>query len=248
MRKPTLRQTLSMTGAAAALSVTVITSVHAGNLYRWTDANGQRHMESIIPADQAKLGYEVVDDRTFRVLKTVGRALNEEELAAAEKAQAIEKQKNLEQQRAARHDRTLLATYMSVDDMQMARNGQLGTLELMIESTRRTRERLKTNLDDLIGSAAAFERDGKPVPKRTEKAIANVRQQIELQTEIINENREKQRLIAAQFDADISRFKTLKGIVDPATPVDNGVSDAAAKAAAEARPDLGPKTDPLPTQ
>jgi len=104
-----------------------------------------------------------------------------------------------------------------VDDMQMARNGQLGTLELMIESTRRTRERLKTNLDDLIGSAAAFERDGKAVPKNTENDIANIRQQIELQTEIINENREKQRLIAAQFDDDISRFKTLKGIVDPET-------------------------------
>ena len=228
MRKRTLCQTLTTVGAAVALTVPLVTPANAGNLFRWTDADGQRHMESIIPADQAKLGYEVLDDRNFRVLKTVGRALNKEELAAAEKKQAIEAEKKLAQERAERHDRTLLATYMSTDDMEMARNGQLRTLDSMIESTQRTRGRLETNLDDLIGSAAAFERDSKPVPKRTEKDIANIRQQIELQTKIISDNREKQQLLTAQFDADIRRFKALKGIVDPDVPVDNGVSNTAA--------------------
>lgn len=218
MNNPIRRQTAA-TLAATLLGALAIMPVAAGTIYRWTDENGQRHMETSIPANQAKLGYEVLDDSNFRVLKKVGRALNEEELAAAVKAQEAEAAAKQLAESAERHDRTLLATYMSVDDMQMARNGQLRTLDSIIESTERTRDRLKVNLDDLIASAAGYERDGRSVPKRVEDNINNVRGQIDRQTQIIEENRDKQNQIAAQFSADITRFKTLKGIVDPIEPI-----------------------------
>ncbi len=213
----------------ALVTLAVSIPVSAGTLYRWTDENGQRHMESIIPADQARLGYEVLDDQNFRVIKRVERELTADELAAAEKARQIEEEKQRLAENAARHDRTLLATYMSVDDMQMALQGQLRTLESIIESTERTRARLKDNLDDLIASAANYSRDGRKVPKSQEQGIADVRAQIERQTEIIEDNREKQRLISEQFESDIVRFKQLKGIVDtPAPQPPSGLNSAVA--------------------
>ena len=204
---------------AVLLCLSVTQATFAGTLYRWTDEQGQRHMETIIPADQAKLGYEVLDDRSFRVLKKVHRALTAEELVAAEAAKEIERKKQLAIEAAARHDRTLLATYMSVDGMEMARNGQINTLNSIIESTERTRERLKSNLDDLIGSAASYERDGRKVPASTVQDIEAVRAQILSQDNIIEENHDKQRTITKQFGIDIARFKEIKGIVDLPEPV-----------------------------
>jgi hypothetical protein len=203
--------TLSLT--AILTSLLLCSAVQAGTLYRWTDSEGQRHMETIIPADQAKLGYEVLDGRTFRVLRKVHRALNEEELIVAQQQQEADAAAERAKQQAERHDRTLLATYMSVDDMQMARNGQLRTLDSLIESTERTQERLQANLNDLIASAAGYERDGQAIPKRTEADISNVREQIERQNELIAENHTKQAQITTQFNADIDRFRSLKGIV-----------------------------------
>ena len=204
----------SLRPVALLLGLAITQVAVSGTLYRWTDEQGQRHMETIIPADQARLGYEVLDDRSFRVLKKVHRALTPEELVAAEAAKEVERKKQLATEAAARRDRTLLATYMSVDGMEMARNGQINTLNSIIESTERTRERLKSNLDDLIGSAASYERDGRKVPVSAVKDIEAVRAQILSQDNIIEENHLKQQTIAAQFGSDIKRFKQLKGIVD----------------------------------
>ncbi|MBL4621298.1 MAG: hypothetical protein JKY89_02775 [Immundisolibacteraceae bacterium] len=205
--------------AAILVSLSAVQVSFAGTVYRWTDEEGQRHMESIIPADDAKLGYEVLDDRSFRVLKKVNRALTEDELVAADATREIERKKQLVIEASARHDRTLLATYMSVDGMEMARNGQINTLNSIIESTERTRERLKSNLDDLIGSAASYERDSRKVPVSTVKDIEAVRAQILSQDKIIEENYIKQSTIIAQFTDDIARFKELKGLVDQAEVV-----------------------------
>ena len=208
-----VRQVISRT-TVLLLGIAISQAAISGTLYRWTDEQGQRHMETIIPADDARLGYEVLDDRSFRVLKKVHRALTVEELAIAEAAKEVERKKKIATEAAVRHDRTLLATYMSVDGMEMARNGQINTLNSIIESTERTRERLRSNLDDLIGSAASYERDGRKVPVSTEEDIEAVRGQILSQDNIIEENHQKQHTITAQFGADIERFKQLKGIVD----------------------------------
>ena len=223
-RSKGVRQPL-ITGVRVAAGLVVLAcsaSAVAGNLYRWTDGQGQRHMESTIPADQAKFGYEVVDDRTFRVIKKVGRQLTDEELAAAAREAEAEAEKQRLQEAKERHDRTLLATYVSVDDMEMARNGQFNTLDLIIESTERTMERLQANLDDLIASAAGYERDGRKVPPRTEKSIETVKGQIERQREIIAENELKKSQIAEQFATDIARFRELKGIVEPVSAKGTG--------------------------
>jgi len=208
--------------AAALFSVALAAPANAGTLYRWTDDQGQQHMETIIPANQARLGYEVLDDRNFRIIKRVMRALTDEELAAALEAQLEGAAAKLIQEKIARHDRTLLATYMSVDDMQMARNGQLLTLDSIIASSQSTRERLTSNLDELIAAAAGWERESKRIPKGIQKNIVKIREEIDRQTQIIDENHEKQQQITEQFVADISRFKELKGITDSATTLELG--------------------------
>jgi len=218
-----IRRTTTSAIAAMLIGITLSAPANSGTLYRWTDEQGQRHMETIIPADQAKLGYEVLNDQNFRVIERVHRALTAEELAVAVAAQQAEVEAKLLQQEAARRDRTLLATYMGVDDMQMTRNGQLRTLDSLIESTQRSLERLTTKLESLIASAASYERDGRAIPKNTEKNIENVRREMARQTRLIEENRDKQLQITDQFDTDINRFKTLKGIIDPVEPATSAV-------------------------
>lgn len=185
-------------------------STYSGTLYRWKDDKGITHMETFIPPEETKGGYEVLDDRSFRVIETVPPALTEAELEAAKIAQEAE----LERQRAAelqaRRDRTLLATYANLDDMQMTRDGQLRTIESIIQSIEQTITQQRDQLRGLQERAAQAEQRGAKVPRKTLDAIASTEEQITLNEASLAENRKKRLEIEATFAEDMARFKELK--------------------------------------
>lgn len=198
--------------ALSLLLVVIALPLHAGTLYRWVDSDGVRHMETLIPPEEAQNGYEVVDDRSFRVIQTVPRALTGQELEAETLKQEAKAQQQREVELAARHDRTLLSIYTTVEDMEMARDGQLETLESIRGSIKETLAQMRKNLDDMIASAAGFERDGRPVPPKLLTDIETTKKQVAVHEQSLTENRAKQDEVVRTFTLDIARFKALKGI------------------------------------
>ena len=186
-------------------------TAQAGTLYRWKDDKGITHMETFIPPEETQGGYEVLDDRNFRVIEKVPPALTEEELKAAKAAQAEEARRQREAELQARRDRTLLATYASLDDMQMARDGQLRTIESIIQSVEQTISQQQEHLQSLQERAAQAEQRGRKVPQKTLDAIADTKQQISLNEAALEENRAKRVAIEETFSEDMERFRALKG-------------------------------------
>ncbi len=184
----------------------------AGTLYRWKDDKGVTHMETFIPPEHAQGGYEVLDDRSFRIIETVPAALTEEELEAAREEQQAERERQREAELQARHDRTLLATYANIDDMLMTRDGQLRTIDSIIQSIEQTILQQQEHLQSLLERAAAREQAGKKIPRQTLNAIANAREQITQIEKNLQENRAKRSDIETTFETDIARFKELSGL------------------------------------
>lgn len=101
-------------------------------------------------------------------------------------------------------DRALLATYGSVDEIEDVRDRRTGYLDAQNDVARDRLEGLKTRRGELEDTPHAM------------NELATVTQRIgEYEAEIARRNQEIER-IRGEFDADIRRFRELKGLPDTA--------------------------------
>jgi len=103
-------------------------------------------------------------------------------------------------------DRALLATYGNVAEIEDVRDRRTGYLDAQNDVARDRLEGLKTRRQELEGNPNAM------------NELATVTQRIgEYEAEIARRNQEIER-IRGDFDADIRRFRELKGLPEPAAP------------------------------
>ena len=183
-------------------------------IYKWVDKDGNTHFGSSIPPEYAKQDtkkerlneqgqvVEIVQEKE----KTPEQLAEEKRLKEEEAA----RQKELERQRT--NDRLLVTTYESVDQLEMTRDGKIKALEGQItvaEGQIRERDAL---LERQRASAAKLERSGGKVNEKLLKDIATTEDQIARNQKRIAALRADQERIHAKFEADITRYRLLKGL------------------------------------
>ncbi len=186
-----------------------------GHIKCWHNKDGVRECGNVVPPEYAQQGSETKDKQGVTVGAT-GRAKTIEEL---ETERAAVKQKEMEAEavkKRAAQDRVLLDTFTTEDDMVLTRDGQIAHLDSQIHLVQSHIEKLRKNLDQMIERAADSERRGERPPAEVVKNIDNVRDQLTDNHKFIDTKRKEQELIRGRFDADIARFRKLKGIAAPA--------------------------------
>ena len=181
------------------------TSAVAERTFKWIDNEGQVHYGNRVPPEYAKTERKVLNEQG-RTVKVYEAAKTPEEKAAAEKAaELVARKKSLDEKQAV-HDRSLLATYASEQDMLLARDGKVASVEALLQLTSSRVESMKLRLLELTEEAATYERSGKQLPHTVEAQINNLRTQITRNENFIREKEQELGDINNQFDADISRF------------------------------------------
>lgn len=181
---------------------------YAERLFKWVDEEGNIHYSDRVPPQHSKHERREYDPRGKQV-RVYERAKTPEEKAEAARLAAIEEEKKREAAKKAVHDRSLLATYSSEDDMLMARDGKLASVDALIQLTRSRIESTETRLREYAAEAAEFERSGKPVPNALQDQIKTARELITENREFVRQKEIEREGISAQFDADIARYREL---------------------------------------
>lgn len=202
-----------LTIALAAVPAAPVCAAPPGGLdhnrYKWRDAGGNLHYSDALPAEAARLGYEVVSPRGV-VVKRVERQKTAEELAAANAAQAQEQAAR--EQRAAREraDAQLLAGYPDEVDLRRAQQQKLELLDQQIKSAQVSLRNQEQTLADALGRAAEAERGNKTLPEAQARQLEQLRKQVDHQrlTVVRRENERAQAL--ANFEIEIARYRELK--------------------------------------
>jgi hypothetical protein len=204
--------------AAAALLLAVPVLVNAANqgqppsgeeVYRCRDANGRFVYGQAIPAPCMEQDIEVLDG-SGRVVRLIpGRRSLEE--AAAQKAQedAIKA--------AAQRDRTLLATYLSVADIERLRDQRLELLEQQSRVTEQYIANLRERESRLMTDAQRYRPyndapKAPPVPDHLAEEMVSTVNGLHVYEEELAKNTAERNRLRTEFDADIARFKELKGV------------------------------------
>ena len=108
-----------------------------------------------------------------------------------------------------RHDRTLLTTFTSVEDLLFARNEELENIDFSIRQAYDRIDTMQNHLADLSDNADEYEADGELLPDTLLRQMKQVMSEIADTESQLTEKRLKKQKVLDQFETDIQRFRVL---------------------------------------
>jgi len=204
---------LIVIGALVALSSTAVAREEQ-KVYKWTDEDGNVFYGDSIPAEYAERPKEVLNDQGVAV----------EELAGKKTAEQLAEEARLKEIRVAqelqhRADQALLATYLSVEEIVMHRDRRVELFQAQARVTELYLKNLGRRLDNVRKEASRYQpyaQDSKApmIPDDLAADLRDTRNTIQRHENNLKKYEQEEREIIERFDADIARFKILKGIED----------------------------------
>ena len=184
----------------------------AQKLYKWVDENGQVHYGDKIPPEYANQDREVLNKQGLSVGREEGAETAEEARARQER----EKQAKAAEEQAQR-DRMLLATYQNVDEIELLRARRLDQIDAQLTIQEQSLMNLKARHAEQVKRASRYQPANKdpkapPMPEGMAEDIARAESDIRTQQLNLDKRRKERTALNQQFDADVARFKELRGI------------------------------------
>jgi len=178
-------------------------------VFRCKDDRGQSHFGQSIPAECLERDVEVLDN-TGRVVRVIPGRRALEQVAAQQAAEEAAKV-------AAQRDRTLLATYLSVADIERLRDQRLELLEQQSRITNQyivnLREREARLMTDVRRYRPYSDKPkAPPLPDHVAEDIVNTVNGLQVYEQELAKNTEERDRLRAEFESDIARYKELQGI------------------------------------
>lgn len=182
-------------------------SAPAAAYFRYYDENNRQQISQMVSENHLKFGYEELDSRMQVIRKVAPRptAADLERLAEAK----IQREKDRLQKQ---DDAKLLRLYATARDAEVARDRQLAALQLKIDFNRNALQRLNAERAKETQRAANVERTGKPVPKNILEEIDKLDGKIADIQKLLQQRREEQELVRAEYTPTIERIRYLKGL------------------------------------
>lgn len=137
-----------------AILILLLTGVATANpvaVYRWVDENGVVHFGDSIPARFAEQEKKILNDQGVEIGRIAGKATAEE--LAQQEAEAQERAAQVLAQRA---DQALLATYLSVGEIERHRDRRVELLDAQSRVSELYLTNLRKRLVSLLDEASGF--------------------------------------------------------------------------------------------
>lgn len=199
---------------ALAGLVPLLTAADDAKVFRWVDSEGVIHYGDSIPAEYAELPKEVLNNRGVTVENLEGKKTEEERAA-----EAAENERRMARELQQRADQTLLATYLTVEEILMHRDRRVELLQAQSKVTELYLSNISRRLEGIRREASRFspyseESDAPMIPAELAAELRRTKATIERHENNLKKFQTDEKLIIARFDGDITRFKILKGIAD----------------------------------
>ena len=191
-------------------------AVCAKKMYRWVNEQGETYFSDQVPPEQAQHSHASLS-KTGRVLELTEQAKTKEQLEQEKRLEELRKQQEKLIASQKIHDKALLSSYHTKEDMLLAIQAKTATLDNQRKIIEGGLNRLTEQLKNQQKEAAVFERDAQPVPQKLLDEIILSQNRIEQSRIMLRDHIEKQSQIKKTTDADIARFLYLtQSTQDPA--------------------------------
>lgn len=196
----------------AVLAVVLLTGAgEERRTYSWTDDDGVTYYGDKVPPEYRDRKKRILNEQGVTVGVIEGKK-TPEELALEKRRRAMEAEK----EKRRRADKVLLATYLSVDELEMHRDRRLELLraqqkvaELYLRNLRRRMVALQEEASNY--KPYTTEPDAEMIPPDLAEDLSDTKDRINRQEAQLAEHRREADQLEQKFAQDISRFRSLKG-------------------------------------
>jgi hypothetical protein len=182
-------------------------STDAGlRVYRWVDEQGIVHYGDTVPAQYSERAHDVLNGSGVQIGHVAG-VLTASQLTAEQQAASNAAQR-------AQHDKFLLATYASAQEIERLRDERLDQIEGQIRAASSYIDSLTLRLQSLQTRAQQFApystaADAPRMPDELAQDLVHTLNEARTQRNALAVRRREQLDTTAQFDADLQRYREL---------------------------------------
>lgn len=201
---------------AAVAALVACAGAAQADTYRWVDEKGVVHYGDNVPPEYSKRERDLLNEQGITVERLPAEPTAEELLELERQRQEeLRRQKVAEEQR--KYDRILLNTYLSTADIERLRDERLETLASRLRLNDHAIRNLRNRLIELEERAAQYNypydvnSDKAPLPDRLAEDLLETVNSLSRREQDADDIIAERERIRARFDADIVRFKLLKG-------------------------------------
>lgn len=195
-------------------------SIFAGQLFRFNDESGTPTLSKTLPPEAAQQGYDILDDKTMRLIERVPPALSEAELAeqaqrqkaeqaARQAAESEAKQAAALQRQQRLHDQNLLNIYQSESELLAARDNDLSYRQSRLNVLTKKQPELENRLAAVQQQAAEKELSGAPITENLQKRLTAAEQELSNNQLMIHELEAEILMLSQQYEQDRQRLNAL---------------------------------------
>ncbi len=183
-------------------------------VYKWVDEKGVVHYGDAVPPQYADQDKTVLNSQGVEVGTIPGKRTPEQLAAEAAKKAAEDRTARLAAQ-ARQRDQNLLATYLSVEEIESLRDRRAEILEAQARVTGQYLEQLRTRQKQMEQQAQRFKPystapNAVQMPEHLSEDLVRTTTDIATQQRNLDAKRQELDKLRAQFASDIARFRELK--------------------------------------
>lgn len=209
----TIATTIVLAGVVYATLAEAQNRASREAFFRCRDRNGQVRYGDSMPPECVGQDTEVLNDNGMQVRLIEGEATRNTRL----QREAVEAKARKEREQRELRDRTLIETYLTVEDIERLRDQRLEQLDAMYRVTEQNLANLRERQTRLEGQIARFKPysdnpNAPPLPEHLAAEMVNTVNGLRVYEESLSANRREQKELQDSIAADIRRFKELKGI------------------------------------
>jgi hypothetical protein len=185
-------------------------------VYKWVDEKGVVHYGDAVPPQYADQDKTILNSQGVAVGTIPGKRTPEQQAAETAQRKSEERVREAAAQSRQR-DQNLLATYLSVDEIEALRDRRAEILDAQARVTSQYLEQLRGRQKQLEQQALHFKPyntapNAPQIPERLAEDLVRTTADIATQQRNLEVKRQELDKLKAQFASDIARFKELKRI------------------------------------
>jgi hypothetical protein len=203
---------LTIIGLLILLPLAAPAAERTQRLYRWVDTDGIVHFGDTVPVEYMDLERQIVNEHGI-TLDILRAKLTEEQVAEEKRLKDIAFAEAVQ----ARQDQALLATYLSVDEIELHRDRRVELFQAQTRVTELYLSNLRRRLESLEKEASSYrpyseDPDAKEIEPDLASDIHATKDTIQRHQANLDQFEEDTLAVVSRFDGDINRFKRLRGI------------------------------------
>jgi uncharacterized protein DUF4124 len=203
---------LSVAAAADTRPSSSRSGDHPITVYKWVDENGVVHYGDVVPQQYMDSDKTILNNRGMEVGKIEGKR-TPEQMATESQQKALQAKAQAELQHERDRDRHLIATYASVEEIELLRDRRVEIVDAQALVTRQYIDQLKGHETQLVAQAEHFRpynaNASTMMPDRLAEELVRLEADLRAQQRNLAVKEKEASDLKAQFASDIARYKEL---------------------------------------